>query len=464
MPALDPIQVSTSRRYFVTAGGDSFLFIGANDSISWQGLEGLHRRRNLPAADRYLDDLAEHGITVLRLMLEYAHHDGWYFEQPVGQFNPIMIQLWDDLIARCQARGLRILLTPWDSFWMSRRWQHHPYNRISGGPASQPGDFFTNPQVIQAAVNRLCFVVERWGETGVIAAWDLFNEIHPYWGGTPAEQSRVLTQISEQVREFEQRRWGFTRPQTVSCFGPNPDQENAEMIFRHPDLDFATTHIYYKGAIDYPSNTTTSAVAMAQWVQYGVQAAADRPFTDSEHGPIHLFNDHEQALNEPFDDEYERRLMWAHLAAGGAGSGMRWPARDPHILTTGMKASLLSLSKFAGYVDWNTFRPAALNDWVETGKSRIRIIGSVDDRQAVLWLMHPATRKNREEDTPRPRMYTDLSVTVPGLIPGAYSVYLWDTVRGCLERSTTAQVEPGEPLHLPLPQFTSDTAIAVRRA
>jgi mannan endo-1,4-beta-mannosidase len=63
-----------------------------------------------------------------------------------------------------------------------------------------------------------------------------------------------------------------------------------------------------------------------------------RPYTDTEHGPIHAFNDHRTSLPEAFDDEYERHLMWAHLATGGAGSGMRWPARRPHLLSAGYAA------------------------------------------------------------------------------------------------------------------------------
>ncbi|MBZ0288162.1 MAG: hypothetical protein K8I30_11155, partial [Anaerolineae bacterium] len=426
----------------------------------WVGLSGLYQRRDLPVVEAYLDDLAAHGVTILRLMLEYAHHDGWYFERAVGEPNSVMVQLWDDLILMCQARGLRILLTPWDTFWMARRWQHHPYNRVNGGPAASPGDFFTSPDVIKATINRLCLVIERWGETGVIAAWDLFNEIHPYWGGTPEQQSRVLAEISEQIREVEEQHWGFTRLQTVSCFGPNPDSEYAAMIFRHPSLDFATTHIYYKGSIDYPTETITPALTMRDWVRKGVQQASDRPFTDSEHGPIHLFNDHKRSLRPAFDDEYERRLMWAYLAAGGAGSGMRWPARNPHILTTGMKQALLSLSKFAGLIDWNTFRPSPLDYFPA---ANIHAIGSRDDRQAVLYVIHPSTSKYPTAYTPRPKIFSEIPIEIESLLPGVYHVSLWDVAASCLSHAQMITVASGEPLRLVLPSCRQDIAIAVQR-
>ena len=128
MPTLPPIRVAPGGRYFETFDEEPFLFFGPNDAISWPGLAGLYRRRDMAGADAYLETLARSGVTILRLMLEYAHRDGWYFERPFGTFNPVLVRLWDDLFAACTRHGLRVLLTPWDTFWMARRWGRHPYN------------------------------------------------------------------------------------------------------------------------------------------------------------------------------------------------------------------------------------------------------------------------------------------------------------------------------------------------
>ena len=116
-----PIRIAPGGRYFETTDGKPFLFIGANDAVTWPGLAGLYRRRDMAGVDAYLADLAAKGVTILRLMLEYAHTDGWYFERPAGRFNPVMVRLWDALLALCERHGLRVLLTPWDTFWMARR-------------------------------------------------------------------------------------------------------------------------------------------------------------------------------------------------------------------------------------------------------------------------------------------------------------------------------------------------------
>jgi len=452
-PRLSPIRVAPGGRYFETFDGDPFLFLGPNDAISWPGLAGLYRRRDLSAADAYLEAMAAGGVTILRLMLEYAHRDGWYFERPAGTFNPILVRLWDDLFAGCARHGIRVLLTPWDTFWMARRWHRHPYNVANGGPARSPADFFTQEPVIEATLNRLRFVIERWGGDGTLAAWDLFNEIHPHWGGTAAQQSAVIARISDAVREIEQRTWGFSRPQTISIFGPEPSEEYETLILRHPSLDFATTHIY-QGAIDFPQDTIMPALTMAGWVRHALdRLAPGRPFTDTEHGPIHLFNDHKQMLPEPFDDEYERHLMWAHLASGGAGGGMRWPARHPHLLTPGMRRALSSLAGFTRLIDWRQFAPRDSTTHV-TVEPGLHVFGCRDERQAVLWLL-------RDTRGDAPAMTSMGEFRLRGLGPGAYRVTLWDTAGGAVQRTQETQVGEDRELRLTLPAAENDVALAV---
>ena len=94
--------------------------------------------------------LARHGVTVLRLMLEYAQVRHRYFERPAGTVAPNMVQLWDDLFALCENHGLRILLTPYDTFWMWLHFRHHPY-AAAGGPLSHPSRALLEP-AMRAAV------------------------------------------------------------------------------------------------------------------------------------------------------------------------------------------------------------------------------------------------------------------------------------------------------------------------
>ena len=162
-PQLPWIEVSPGAPYFQTDRGESWAPIGQNDAITWQDLEGLFRRRDLAGVERYLADLAAHGVTCLRLMMEYAQGRYRYFERPAGTFNPVMVQLWDDLFDLCARHGLRILLTPFDTFWMWKKWKHHPYNRANGGPCRARSGMLTCTRTREAIKRRLLFATERWG-------------------------------------------------------------------------------------------------------------------------------------------------------------------------------------------------------------------------------------------------------------------------------------------------------------
>src|SRR5579875_692920 len=387
------IQAAPSAPYFIDEAGDPFTPIGQNDAISWIELNGLFRRRDLPGVEAHLWRLKQHGVTVLRLMMEYAQSRSRYFERPAGRFNPAMVRLWDDLFALCERVGLRLLLTPFDTFWTWLHWRHHPYSQAQGGPLDHPSRLLLCDATRALIKGRLLFAARRWGGSGALFAWDLWNEIHP----AQAEDSctpfgAFIADLSQTVRNEELRLYGRSHPQTVSLFGPEltwrPHMDLRTPIFRHPDLDFASLHIYATGTIDDPRNTVDPALAMGAIVRQSLEEIVDsRPFFDSEHGPIHAFKDRKRTLPEPFDDEYFAHMQWAHLASGGAGGGMRWPNRRPHILTPGMRRAQASLSGFLPLIDWLRFNRVNLNAEIRASGPGVAVFGCGDADQAVVWLL-----------------------------------------------------------------------------
>ncbi|HWT30230.1 MAG TPA: hypothetical protein VN240_04300, partial [Propylenella sp.] len=453
--------------YFVTETGEPWTPIGQNDAISWSDFSGLFRRRALPAVEGHLRWLAAHGVTCLRFMLEYAQVRHRYFERPVGRFVPNMVRLWDDLFELCEKHGLRILLTPFDTFWTWNHWAWHPYNKKNGGCLDHPSRMLLCRETREAIKARFTFAVERWGGSGALFAWDLWNEIHPAHANGSAEAfNEFIHDLSDHVRKLEIRLYGRAHPQTVSLFGPElwwkPDMPFQEPIFRHPDLDFASLHIYQEGTIDDPQDTVAPALATGKIVRDALAEMPDlRPFFDSEHGPIHAYKDKHITLPEPFDDEYFRHMQWAHLASGAAGGGMRWPNRRPHVLTQGMRRAQLSLSRFLPLVDWPKFRRRNLNHEVEVFGANVAAFACGDARQAVVWLLRadtigPDGRLRRDAEPIAPHVW------VPGLEPGTYTATFWDTEAGASAGQIEAQAGP-KGLRLDIPAFVTDVAIAVRQ-
>jgi len=462
------IQVAEGAPYFVDEQGKAWTPIGQNDAISWPELEGLFRRRDLPAVEDHLRWLKAHGVNCLRLMLEYAQVRHRYFERPAGRFVPAMVQLWDDLFALCERLDMRILLTPVDTFWMWRHWKHLPWNQANGGPLRHMGEALTCPATRQLIKDRLEFVVRRWGGSGALFAWDLWNEIHPAQSGNEVTcWDDFIHDLSAHVRRLETELYGRSHPQTVSIFGPElllqPGHAPAmrESLFRHSDLDFASIHIYAAGAIDNPRDTVRPALRMGEIVAESLDEIRDRrPFFDSEHGPIYSFINKKKTLPAPFDDEYFRHLAWAHLASGGAGGGMRWPNRNPHVLTPGMRLAQRAMASFLPEIDWPRFARRNLSAAIRA--RHVHAFACGDDRQALVWLLRRDS-VGSDGRLRRDAVPVKTSFAVPGLAPGSYRVRGWDTEQGRLVEEIVATSDGGD-LHVAAHDFVTDRAFAITPA
>ena len=465
------VQRAPGAPYFQTKDGVAWHPIGQNDAVSWAELGPLYRRRDVWIVEDYLQYLQRHGVTVMRLMLEYAQVRGRYFETAAGRWSPAMVAYWDDLFTLCEKYGIRVLLTPFDTFWMWIRFRHHPYNRRLGGPLEHPSQALLCRGTREAIKARLRFAAERWGGSGVIFAWDLWNEIHPAQGGMSAEPFvEFIDELSATVRETEIRVHGRAHLQTVSLFGPElkhkPEMEMEAAIFRHPALDFATVHVYEHGTIDDPRNTVDAALGMGRIVRESLSEIVDeRPFLDTEHGPIHAYKDKGVTLPESFDDEYFRHIQWAHLASGGAGGGMRWPNRSPHTLTDGMRKAQLAMSRFMPNVDWLSFDRRNITNELEVRVSgrlvtrKVARFGCASSDQAVLYLIRrdalgPDGRLNWDEPG------VEISVSLPGWADAQVKVCVWDTVRGEVSSESTQFLAAGR--RLELPKLVGDYAVTVR--
>jgi hypothetical protein len=461
--ALPWIRVAAGAPYFVDETGAAWTPVGQNDALTWPELQGLLGRRDLPGVERHLRWLKGSGVTVLRLMLEYCHFDDAFLEHPAGTFVPRLVQAWDDLVALCRRVGIRLLLTPFDTFFTWNNWDRHPYNTANGGPCGSRERLLTCPGTRACIKERLAFASRRWGGDGTIFAWDVWNELHPVQGeNRPTCFADFINDVAPWLRAFERRLHGCSRPLTASVFGPELEWKPwlKEPIFRHPALDFASSHFYEEGTIDFPADTVAAAVSVGRLVREALAEIRDaRPFLDSEHGPIHTFKDHGRTLPEPFDDEYFRHVQWAHLASGGAGGGMRWPNREPHTLTLGMRRAQAALSGFLPLVDWPRFRRRPL-DAELIGAEDVHLFACGDGRQAVLYLLRGDTIGPDGRLARAAPLQANLAL--PGMEPGRYQATAWDTRAGRIAGSAAFRHSGGQ-LRVGRVRVATDLALAIRR-
>lgn len=478
--------------YFQLEDGTPWHPIGANEAITWPELTPLYRRRDLPAVEAWFSSLAASGITCMRLMLEYAQVRSRYFETSVGKWSPSMVQLWDDIFELSERHNIRLLLTPFDTFWMWLRFKHHPYNQANGGPLSHPSQALLSQPTRDAIKARLAFAAQRWGGSGALFAWDLWNEIHPAHADGRAEPfHEFIADLSAHVRSVECRAHGRSHLQTTSIFGPELKLQShlcmEPYIFRHPSLDFATIHIYETDTIDAPRNTVDAAVGMGNIVRDSLAEITDgRPFLDTEHGPIHTFKDFRKTLRASFDDEYFRHMQWAHLASGGAGGGMRWPNRHPHSLTPGMRQGQHALYTFlqTANITWHTFarqnstalvelyacEPGPSCSYTVPGVAEIDEAGdalssSVITRfacgtatQAIVYMLRrDSLGRDGQLEPHAPARH--ILLKPPGLMPGMYILTAHETLTGQL--FAQAVVPIGDSTRLRLPPLTTDMLLTL---
>jgi len=430
------IRCAAAAPYFETEEGEPWHPIGHNEAVTWPNIAPLYRRRDPERVENYFAELAARGVTCLRLMLEYSQDRGRHLEHRVGAFSPQMVRLWDDLIAMGERHRIRFLLTPFDTFFMSRRWRHHPYSRGRGGPCDRPERMFTCAETRAAIIERLRFATRRWGASPAVFAWDLWNEIDPWYAGGDIDVTfDFVTEISAALRDEETALYGRAHLQTVSAFHPNlvATPMLSEVIFRHPSLDFASIHLYEHGPLDAPRDTLEPAAATVRLMGEAlVQCAPLRPLLDTEHGPVHTFCDGGTTLPDSFDTACFRRIQWAHLAAGGAGGGMSWPYRHPHMLLTGMHEAQGLLAAFMTLIDWKSFLRAPLGKRLVVHDFDGLVSGCGDTQQAIICLM-PGERQDG----------IACHIELTGLKPGCYAVTKFNTITGNREASAVHTRQDG---------------------
>lgn len=430
-PDRDWVRCASGAPYFQTELGTAWAPVGHNEAITWPHLAPLYRRQDVASVDRHFAALKASGVNCLRLMLDYNQVRHRHLESRCGHFSPAMVRMWDDLIQLGERHDIRFLLTPFDTFFMARRWKTHPYAQATGGPCKSPRHMFTCEATRAAIINRLLFATRRWGHSQAVFGWDLWNEIDSFYaGGDMAAVHNFVGEVSAALRAEELRVHGRSHPQTVSVYLPNLllRPELGEVIFRHPSLDFASVHLYEKGTIDHPRGTLAPAEATARLMTAAVeQCPVDRPLLDTEHGPIHAFKDRHITLPDDFDTELFRRMQWAHLASGGAGGGMRWPYRHPHVLLPAMHQAQGVLARFLPLIDWRSFRRQPLGERLRAPGFDGLARGCGDARQAVVVLM-----------ANRAQCGHAFALDILGLEPGVYSVTQVNTLTGEAE---TAQVQ-----------------------
>lgn len=356
LPKVDPkseafVRPMPGGRYF-QVGGKPWTPVGYNHNPDWTELakaDPLSPEHDPKAADKWMAKLAANGVNLLRMMVETPPSGN--LEESPGQFRPEHVMWLDTVVLAARKHGIRLWLTPWDTFWMNLRADASPYWRMNGGPVSmeRKQGWYTDPKIAAFQRNRMDYLIARYGNLGTVFSWEIMNEAELWWDPTPAQLKAWTGPMRDHVRAESLRRWGRAPMLSISLATPETTGDLAEIQYRLPGFDFATNHLYVgRTRATKAGEEVGAGQDFAKGVQHALGEIRDRrPVLDGESGPIDKW-----VADARSDNLLHKEMSWAHLMAGGAGPGTRWPYRGPHHLTDGMLRNLLGIRKFSDEVPW----------------------------------------------------------------------------------------------------------------
>lgn len=151
----------------------------------------------------------------------------------------------DRMIESCEQNGISIQLALQHhgqfSSAVNPNWDDNPYNIIhaatDGGFLENPEDFFTDAEAKRITKYKYRYIVARWGYSGAIMSWELFNEVQftNGWQNNPASVVDWHDEMADFIHSIDP----FNHPVTSSSHG-----SGFENIWNLPDIDLIQVHYY----------------------------------------------------------------------------------------------------------------------------------------------------------------------------------------------------------------------------
>ena len=433
------VQISPSESYF-EIDGKPLICIGFNDGITWPSLSGLWGDSDLKDVKEYFSTIHSYGVNTLRIFFEYAQDPSGstLFEDPLGHINESLVNVWNHIFEYAKEYDIYLIIEPFDPYWMNENWQENPFNIKNGGYISSLDEFLTNEQCIKDTEFRFKFMIDHWGDSSHILAWEINNEIDLWYGQDPVAIADWIKTISNFIVNYEDKKFGHHHLITVSTAAPILFPPMADIFYDNKNLDFLTTHLYMP-AVKNPTNVIEPAIEVSQAIAYNLSKLNySKPYLDSEDGPIDNW-----PLPLNFDSEYYHNMSWAELCSGAAGIGLRWPYRIPHdMLYPQFLATDKVISEFVNStgINWLDFKAYydSYDIKIESSMNNYIIPFSCGDNNArIIWLLKDS-RKNLDNID-----FSNVNLKVSDLNNGVYTIEFWNTNDGSILNSIRLETNDG---------------------
>jgi len=354
-----PLGLSNANRRLLSfADGTAFIPIGPN--IAWANAPDRVTRFS-----GYLDHLVAVGGNHCRLwmsswcgQIEGAAPDAWRLDHA---------WLLDQLLACARAHGVHVTLVL-DNAYDLVHGKAFPY----GDSAAERQDTFINPQLPQGYIDRLRYILARWGADDTILAYELFNELDM---AQPIRE-RCVPWARAAITELKHLD-ADGRLRTISWAGDDFDR-----ISDIDGMDLLQIHRY---VLEWADPTSTLSPHTRDGIKMLIEpmelaATIGKPYCFGELG-YQSVHDENEGNTLDRDGLLLRQQAWAGLMLGGYGSGMNW-WWDSYIDADHLWDQYRGMAQAVAHVDWKDpyLMPLAPNP-----SGRVLVMGWVSDRQGLVW-------------------------------------------------------------------------------
>jgi hypothetical protein len=189
-------------------------FRGIGENIGW---ESRSFEKEKWTYDHFLPALSASGANFFRTWMcpwnlpvawKKIHHSNRYSNSD-SYFNESGIKKMDQLVRMCDSLRLHFMVSidAHGALIPDGGWKGNNHNKVNGGPAATPEDFFTDSESKAMYKNRLRYLIARWGYSPAIAAWEFFNEIdNAVFTPTPHDSvlidHKIITQWHDEMSTY----------------------------------------------------------------------------------------------------------------------------------------------------------------------------------------------------------------------------------------------------------------------
>jgi hypothetical protein len=444
-------------RYFAFDDGNFFFPIGLN--IAWWSGAG----DALSDYGKWMDLFAANGGNTIRVwMAEWSFGIEWN-NTPLGDYSSRLQRAWllDQIFTMAEERDIYIVLVLLNcadfNNWQTNGWNGNPYNVALGGPLEKPEQFVTDSTARSLLQRRLNYIVNRWGYSTHLLAWEWWNEVNlaPFSDETLIPWLQEMTAF---LRERDINKHLVTNSYAIRDISP---------IWDLPELDIIQKHEYARQVNsenkDLAERVTADLARLAESAPtkpillgefgYGTEGYGN----DIDKTGIHLHNG-----------------IWATTFAGYAGSGMYW-FWDVYVEAYNVWYHFQGLDRFLEDVDLSGYQPFAPLEINGSGGEAGQATGlGLRGEDVLIWLRSDAYTVQASEaaweraGSPSVFIYhspqvEDQVLTIRNMGDEVYTIHWFDPQAGTWLDSVEVIAKEGI-LSIDIPNFRQDLAARIKPA